>query len=101
MSQPAWIITCDELRKELASKNAPKLLDVRQPEEFEESHIEGCILIPLGELEERAGELAKDDDIVAYCAAGMRSLQAVMMLKQLGFKKVRSLDGGIHAWEET
>ena len=101
MTQPPWIITADELRKELALKKPPKLLDVRQPEEFEESHIDGCTLIPLGELGDRASELSKDDDIVAYCAAGVRSLQAVMLLKQLGFKRVRSLEGGIAAWQES
>lgn len=101
MTQQPWIVTTEELRTELSSKKALKLLDVRELEEFEESHIEGCVLIPLGELQARAGELSKDDDIVAYCAAGVRSLQAVMLLKQLGFKKVRSLEGGIMAWEEN
>jgi rhodanese-related sulfurtransferase len=100
MSNPPWIITPAELRVELKSKTAPKLLDVREPEEFEESRIEGCTLIPLGELESRAKELSKTDDIVVYCAHGMRSLNGVMLLKKLGFEKVRSLEGGIVAWEE-
>jgi adenylyltransferase/sulfurtransferase len=102
MSQPEWIITVDQLRTELASKNAPKLVDVREQEEYDESRIEGCTLIPLGELEARApSELSKEDNIVAYCHVGGRSLHAVMVLKALGFKQVRSLEGGIVAWEET
>lgn len=92
-----WIITPSELKSELGRV---KLVDVREHQEFEESRIEGCTLIPLGELEERASELSKDDDIVIYCAHGIRSLQAVMALRMLGFKKLRSLEGGIVAWQD-
>jgi rhodanese-related sulfurtransferase len=95
---PEWIITSPELEKCIGQVT---LVDVREPEEFEESHIEGCKLIPLGELQQRArGELNPDDDIVVYCAHGVRSLQGLMALKMLGFKKLRSLDGGICAWQE-
>jgi rhodanese-related sulfurtransferase len=97
-SQPDWIITPDELEKCLGKVT---LVDVREPEEFEESRIEGCKLIPLGELQGRARvELNPEDDIVVYCAHGVRSMQGLMALKMLGFKKLRSLDGGICAWQE-
>lgn len=78
------------------------LLDVRQPEEFAQSRIEGCNkLIPLGELLQRAeAELDKNADIVIYCAHGIRSMKGLLALKQLGFKKLRSLEGGIVAWEQ-
>jgi rhodanese-related sulfurtransferase len=102
MNKPGWVVTAEELRTELKTNAAPKLLDVREPEEYEESRIEGCTLIPLGELEERAAqELSKSDNIVVYCAHGMRSLNGVMVLRALGFDKVRSLEGGIVAWEES
>jgi rhodanese-related sulfurtransferase len=98
MSQPEWIITAAELESALGKVT---LLDVREPEEFAESRIEGCKLIPLGELMSRANqELDPEADIVIYCAHGMRSLQAVMGLKQMGYEKLRSLEGGIVAWEE-
>jgi adenylyltransferase/sulfurtransferase len=101
MSQASWSISPSELKAVLAGPHAPKLLDVREPEEFADSRIEGCVFIPLGELESRSeSELSKDDDIVAYCAHGIRSQHAVMLLKSQGFKKVRSLEGGIVAWEE-
>lgn len=99
MSQPDWIITAEELKAAL-----PKvvLVDVREPEEHEEAHIEGCKLIPLGELTSRAPqELEKDADIVLYCAHGMRSLQGLMALRMMGFNKLRSLEGGIEAWKLT
>ena len=72
------------------------LLDVREPEEYEENRISGCVLIPLGELMNRAEkELNKDAEILVYCAHGIRSMQAVMGLRSLGFKNCRSLTGGI------
>lgn len=77
------------------------LLDVREPEEYAECRIEGCVLIPMGELLARAPrELKTDADIVVYCAHGIRSLQAALALRQLGFGKVRSLQGGLAAWFE-
>jgi rhodanese-related sulfurtransferase len=97
-SHPEWIITAAELKSEL---NRVKLVDVREPEEHAESRIKGCTLIPLGEITARVGELSPEDDIVLYCAHGVRSLHALLALKQMGFKKLRSLEGGICAWQEA
>jgi rhodanese-related sulfurtransferase len=97
MSYHLSTIDSKELKAILA-KNPSSifLLDVREPEEFEESRIEGCTLIPLGELSQRATkELNPEHDIVVYCAHGVRSMHALMGLKQMGFEKVRSLEGGI------
>lgn len=98
MNHPDWIITAPELKSCLGNVT---LVDVREPEEFAESHIHGCKLIPLGELQARArGELNPSDTIVIYCAHGVRSMQGLMALKMLGFENLRSLEGGICAWEE-
>jgi rhodanese-related sulfurtransferase len=77
-----------------------QILDVREPEEFTGplGHIEGAILIPLGELAERAGELTKDRPIVAVCRAGGRSAQATVILQQAGFADVANLTGGMLRW---
>jgi len=79
---------------------AVQILDVREPEEFTGplGHIAGAILIPLGELAERAGELAKDRPIVAVCRAGGRSAQATVILQQAGFADVANLTGGMLRW---
>ena len=95
---PNWIITAEQLQKQI---DDVILVDVRQPSEFELSHIAGCKLIPLDQIPTRAeAELNPQDDIVLYCGIGVRSLQALLMLKSLGFEKLRSLDGGITAWKE-
>lgn len=74
------------------------LLDVRQPEEYRVGHIPGAMLIPLGELEARQGELDRSRKIIAYCRSGHRSMAAAITLCGLGFKGVQHLDGGIINW---
>lgn len=95
---PDWIISAQELQPIVTQV---QLLDVREQEEFDEMHIAGCKLIPLGELNRRAEtELSKDRETIVYCAHGVRSLQGLMLLRTLGFEKLRSLEGGICSWEE-
>jgi rhodanese-related sulfurtransferase/rubrerythrin len=74
------------------------LLDVRQPEEYEDGHIPGATLIPLGDLEARQEELARDRKIITYCRSGHRSMAAAIALCGLGFKDVHHLEGGILNW---
>jgi sulfur dioxygenase len=77
-----------------------QVLDVREPNEFTGplGHIEGAILIPLGELAGRAGELSRDRPIVAVCRAGSRSAQALSILQQSGFTDIANLTGGMLRW---
>ncbi len=79
---------------------AVQILDVREPAEFTGplGHITGAVLIPLGELAERAGELSRERPIVALCRAGGRSAQATVILQQAGFKDVANLTGGMLRW---
>ncbi|MBV8888459.1 MAG: rhodanese-like domain-containing protein, partial [Alphaproteobacteria bacterium] len=79
---------------------AVQILDVREPGEFEGplGHIRGAVLIPLGELVARAGELSPDRPIVAVCRAGSRSAQATVILREAGFSEVANLAGGMLRW---
>lgn len=97
-----FLIDSSGLKKILSEKpESIVLLDVREQEEFDEDRIEGCKLIPLGDLMSRANtELDPDADIVIYCAHGVRSMHALMGLRSLGFTKLRSLEGGICAYRE-
>jgi sulfur-carrier protein adenylyltransferase/sulfurtransferase len=78
-----------------------QLLDVREPFEYEMCHIPGSKLIPLGELQQRFGELSPSDEIVVYCHVGVRSARAVELLSSRGFAKARNLIGGIRAWADS
>ncbi len=77
-----------------------QILDVREEDEFTGplGHIEGAVLIPLGQLAERTGELSKDRPIVAVCRAGSRSAQATVLLQQAGFSDIANLNGGMLRW---
>jgi glyoxylase-like metal-dependent hydrolase (beta-lactamase superfamily II)/rhodanese-related sulfurtransferase len=88
----------EEARAERAGQI--QILDVREPDEFTGplGHIGGAVLIPLGDLAERAGELSKDRPIVAVCRAGSRSAQAMTILQQAGFRDVANLIGGMLRW---
>ncbi len=91
------LITPEQLVRELGRV---KLVDVREPEEYAQTRIEGSTLIPLGEIQSRAAELNKEDNIVLYCAHGVRSLHALRALQMMGFSHLRSLDGGIVSFED-
>ncbi|MHB1935641.1 MAG: rhodanese-like domain-containing protein [Acidobacteriaceae bacterium] len=75
------------------------LLDVREPWEAQLCVLPGARLIPMGDLPSRAHrELDPDAHIVVYCHLGMRSLSAVLWLREQGFDRAQSLAGGIEAW---
>lgn len=74
------------------------VLDVRQPEEWNEYHIPDTTLIPLGELNARLSELPRDQEIVIVCRSGNRSGQARDILRAAGFTQVTSMAGGLVQW---
>jgi adenylyltransferase/sulfurtransferase len=84
----------------LGSEAPPYLLDVREPWEWAVSNLaeQGARLIPLGELEERIGEIPAGRPIVVYCRTGQRSMTAAHRLASAGFGPVSNLRGGIVAW---
>jgi rhodanese-related sulfurtransferase len=75
------------------------ILDVRQPEEWNELHVPDSTLIPLGELAARVAELPKDQEIVIVCRSGNRSAQARDLLLGEGFTRVTSMAGGLNQWK--
>src|ERR1039457_1949231 len=92
-------IGVEELKRKLDAKEDVFVLDVREPHEVPIAHI-GAPLIPLGQLEQRLGELAayKNREIVIHCRSGARSQKAALILKKAGFKNPENLAGGILAW---
>ncbi|HOT25153.1 MAG TPA: rhodanese-like domain-containing protein [Anaerolineaceae bacterium] len=75
------------------------ILDVREPSEWEQGHIEGATLIPLGQLLQRSAELPTDQTIVVVCRSGNRSAQGRDILETAGFKAVTSMNGGMNDWQ--
>jgi adenylyltransferase/sulfurtransferase len=92
------IITPLELKERLDRGDSLKLIDVREPREWEIGRIEGAELIPLGSLPHRLGELSPGDEIIVYCRSGARSDRAMHFMREQGFKSVTNLQGGILRW---
>ncbi|MCL6452714.1 MAG: rhodanese-like domain-containing protein [Alicyclobacillus sp.] len=92
-------IRATELREMLRDKKSGvQYVDVREPGEFRQGHIDPFRNIPLGQLKSRLGELDKAKPVVVMCHSGMRSAQAARLLVKQGFSDVRNLSGGIAAW---
>ena len=84
---------------ELLRENKIKLIDVREPWEFEAARIGGSVLMPMGDVPARAHqELDPDERLVVLCHHGMRSMNVTVWLRNQGFEQVQSLRGGIEAW---
>ena len=98
---PVENLDTEETRQYLATheEGTYTLLDVRQPKEYEQSHIPGANLIPVGQLSDRLDELDPGKPVVVYCAVGGRSRAAAQLLAGKGFDDVYNVKGGIKAWE--
>ena len=84
---------------ELLRENKVKLIDVREPWEFESARIAGSVPMPMGDVPARAHqELDPDERLVVLCHHGMRSMNVTVWLRNQGFEQVQSLRGGIDAW---
>lgn len=94
-SLPATISVTDADKR---FKEGAFLLDVREPSEWEAGHVEGAVLIPLGQLQNRISELPTDRDILIICRSGNRSGQARDLLRAAGLKRTTSVGGGMNAW---
>ena len=93
-------ITPTEFKRELDGGKDIFILDVRNPVEYEICRLEGSHLVPLDKLLNRIHELDSARNIVAYCRSGVRSAQAIGILQDAGFRKLRNLKGGILAWSD-
>ena len=92
-------VTVQDMKKALDDpKLGIKVVDVREPDEYEIAKVRGVSLLPMSELRDRFTELDPNQQYYLHCKVGMRSLKAVDFLKQQGFKYVKSVKGGINAW---
>lgn len=96
-AQSPWDLSVEDL-KQLRDAGADfVLVDVREPHEYEICHLDG-VLIPLGALPERMGELDREAHVVVHCRSGGRSAKAVEALRSAGFANAWNVNGGILAW---
>lgn len=91
-----------ELKAKLDTKEPLVILDVREPWEYATAHVEGSRHMPMGDVPSRAHqELDPEEHVVVICHHGVRSLKVAQWLRQQGFEKAQSLQGGIDRWSRT
>jgi sulfur-carrier protein adenylyltransferase/sulfurtransferase len=93
-------ITVEELKAAFDAKKDFDILDVREPQEFEISQIEGSKLIPMGQLASRIHELDSAREIYILCKSGIRSAKSWKLLHDSGFRRIKNVAEGIDAWSE-
>ncbi|MBI2883195.1 MAG: rhodanese-like domain-containing protein, partial [Candidatus Methylomirabilis oxyfera] len=92
-------ISATALRQRLhAAREELVLIDVREPFEWEWGYIEGSLLIPLGEIWQRAGSLDPRKEIILICAEGLRSSTAASILLHHHFPRIGNVPGGMGNW---
>ena len=91
-----------EVQQRLDSPAPPLLLDVREPDEFEQGAIPGALHLPRGHLEAQieARIADKNASVVVYCAGGVRSAFATKTLQDLGYANAVSMAGGFGRWKD-
>ncbi len=81
-----------------AAEARPVVVDVREPWEYQQGHVPGAVLIPLGQLARRAGELDPQKPVAVICASGSRSQSAAAVLGQKGFPTIYNVRLGMMDW---
>ena len=94
-------VTVQEMKKAIEdAKLGIKVIDVREPDEYEIAHIDDVPLLPLSTLPQRFTDLDPNLQYYIHCKSGIRSMKALKFLKEQGFKYLKSVKGGITAWAD-
>lgn len=99
-TQPSYQQISQQEAKEMMDSQEVILLDVREQEEYDEGHIPGAVLLPVGTISEETAAAVipeQEDTVLVYCRSGNRSKTAAAALAQLGYTEVYEF-GGINTW---
>ncbi len=96
---PALTIDVEPAEEKIEAGEA-FVVDVREPDEFSGGHIPEAVNMPLGEMSDYAAFLPEDREapILVVCETGNRSLSGALFLSSLGYRDVRSINGGTQGW---
>jgi hydroxyacylglutathione hydrolase len=90
-----------DVQKRIRSERDVVVLDVRQPQEWADGHIEGAIHITGAELPQRVGEVPKDRQVAVICGSGYRSSVSSSLLAHHGHERIANVLGGMSAWKRA
>jgi adenylyltransferase/sulfurtransferase len=94
-------VTVQEMKRALDDPNLGiKVIDVREPDEYQIARVNGVLLFPLSVLPQRFTELEPGQPTYIHCKSGARSMKALHFLRGQGFKHLKSVKGGINAWSD-
>jgi adenylyltransferase/sulfurtransferase len=94
-------VTVQDMKKALDDPSlGVRVIDVREADEYQIARIKGVPLFPLSALPGKFTELDPDQQIYIHCKTGVRSMQALQFLRERGFKRLKSVKGGINAWSD-
>lgn len=105
---PLGDISVQQAKDLLARHNSDPnfaLLDVRTPQEYAQSHISQAGITPMNldfyapDFREQLGKLDREKTYIVYCQTGNRSAQTVALMKELEFRRIYNIEGGIVAWQ--
>jgi adenylyltransferase/sulfurtransferase len=94
-------VTVQDMKKALDDpKLGIKVIDVREPDEYQIAHIDGVPLFPLSTLPQKFTDLDPNQQYYIHCKSGVRSMKALSFLREQGFKYLKNVKGGINAWSD-
>ncbi len=93
----------EKFAKKIETLQDIQILDVRTPEEWSKGTIKDAILINFYDenFQAQIAELDKKQPVFVYCASGGRSMKTLYKMKEMGFKEIYNLNGGISAWKQA
>ena len=91
-------LTPEQVCELLAQERVPRIIDVRNPDEFAICRLPGAELHPASQIDEWSRSLDPEEEMLIYCHHGISSLHAVMYLTKKGFKRILYLRGGLDAY---
>lgn len=91
-------ISVQEVEEKIKSGEPIALIDIREPNELENGMIAEAVSMPMGEINERMGEIDPHKEVIVICRSGSRSLRVTEFLAQSGFTRVKNMTGGMNRW---
>ncbi len=91
-------LSVEKLKEKIKNKENITILDVRTGEEYERGHIDGAVNIYLDDLRKNLDKLDAGNEIIIYCRSGYRAYQSFRILKNMGFKNIKILNGSYLSW---
>ena len=98
LEEPNLEVDAPTLKDWVAEGATPIFLDIREPGELPSGIIQNAYLLPMNQVPDRLDELPRDQKLIVYCAAGVRSYGVTHWLREQGFEDTWSLIGGAGAW---